>query len=242
MSFPVFGVRPRLVPTVSAGLAFLVLIGLGTWQVERLQWKTALLRDIAERMSTEPTLLPGPPFAVMEYERVRATGHFLNDRELHLFARSDKGQIGYDILTPLVLDRGGAVLVNRGYVPTDRRDPATRRDGEVPGTVTVTGIVRIPRKPMLSWLLPDNKPDQNQWIWTDLPAMAASIGVQPLAPFVIEADATPNPGGLPVGGQTRLNIPNDHLQYALTWYALAAILAVMFVVYHRRQAKEGKQP
>lgn len=241
MSFPVLGVRPRLVPAVSAALAFALLIGLGTWQLERLTWKTALLRTIAERMSVQPTPLLGPPFAVMEYERVRAQGHFLHDRELHLLARSEKGELGYDILTPLVLNGGGAVLVNRGFVPTERRSPATRREGEEQGNVAVTGIIRIPRKPTLAWLLPDNKPDQNLWIWIDLPAMAATAGVHLLAPFVIDADATPNPGGLPVGGQMRLDIPNDHLQYAITWYALAAVLAVMFVLYHRRLAKEGKR-
>jgi surfeit locus 1 family protein len=241
MSFPVLGVRPKLVPALSAALAFVALIGLGTWQLERLVWKRALLETIAERMSAEPVPLAGPSFAVLEYQRVRAQGHFLHDRELHLLARSEKGDLGYDILTPFALAGGGKVLVNRGFVPTNRRNPETRREGEVPGAVSVTGIVRLPHKPLLAAILPANKPDDNIWIWTDLPAMAARVGIRSLAPFVIEADATPNPGGLPIGGQTRLDIPNDHLQYAITWYALAAVLLVMFVLYHRRLAREGRK-
>lgn len=242
MSFPILGVRPRLAPALAAVAAFLVLIGLGTWQVERLAWKTALLRTIAERMSADPVPLKGPPFAVEDYERVWVEGRFLHDRELHMLARSAAGELGYQILTPLAVTGGGTVLVNRGFVPTDHRNPETRLAGQVPDVVLVTGIVRIPHKPGLAWLLPDNRPAENIWLWADLPAMAATAGISTLAPFVIEADATPNPGGLPIGGQTHLDIPNDHLQYAITWYALALILAVMFVVYHRRLPREqGKR-
>jgi surfeit locus 1 family protein len=109
----------------------------------------------------------------------------------------------------------------------------------VQGPVTVTGIVRIPRRPGLAFALPDNKPAENVWLWLDLPLIAESVGITPLAPFVIDADTTPNPGGLPVGGQTRLEVPNDHLQYAITWYALAVALIVMFIVYHRRAVGPG---
>ena len=75
------------------------------------------------------------------------------------------------------------------------------------------------------------------WLWTDIPAMAGHLG-RPLQPVVVEAVATPNPGGFPIGGQTRITLPNDHLQYALTWYMIAAGLIAIYVVYHRRKPEQ----
>lgn len=243
MSFPVLGVRPRLAPTLLVGLALLILLGLGTWQVERLAWKTRLIDTIASRMSAPPRPLTGADLgSVADYERVRVEGRFLHDRELHMLARSLQGnEIGYQVLTPFEVAGGGTVIVNRGFVPSDRRDPATRRDGQVQGPTTVTGIARYPVAPLLQWVIPENRPSENFWIWADLPRMAEAAGVGAVAPFTIEADAESNPGGMPVGGQTRLNIPNDHLQYAITWYALALALIVMFIVHHRRTSagREG---
>jgi surfeit locus 1 family protein len=239
MSFPVLGVRPRLVPTLFVGLGLLILLGLGTWQVERLAWKTNLIDTIARSVSAPPRLLTGPDLGpVADYERVRVEGRFLNDREMHMLARSLKGnEIGYQVMTPFAVDGGGTVIVNRGFVPSSRRDPATRSEGQIEGTTTVTGIARFPRRPVLQWAIPENKPSEDFWIWADLPRMAATAGIASVAPFTIEVEAGANPGGMPVGGQTRLTMPNDHLEYAITWYALAIALMTMFVVHHRRRAR-----
>lgn len=237
MTFPVLGVRPRLVPTLFVGLALVILLGLGTWQVERLAWKTKLIDTVAQRMSAPPRAITGADLAsVGEYERVKVEGRFLNDREMHMLARSKAGnEIGYQVLTPFEIAGGGTVIVNRGFVPSERRDPATRPEGQIDGTTTVTGIARFPRAPLLTWVIPNNRPEEDFWIWADLPRMAETAGLASVAPFTIEADAGQSPGGLPVGGQTQLNFPNDHLQYAITWYALAVALIVMFVVHHRRR-------
>ena len=103
------------------------------------------------------------------------------------------------------------------------------------GAVTVEGAIRAPG--VQHWLQPDNEPDRNIWFWNDLPAMAAHAGIAPdhLVPVFLEAGPAPNPGGLPIGGQTRVTLPNDHLQYAITWYALAAGLAMIYLLYHREQ-------
>jgi surfeit locus 1 family protein len=243
MSLPILGVRPRLVPTLFVGLALLILLGLGTWQIERLAWKTELLHTIALRMSAAPRALVGPAWGnVADYERVTVEGHFLHDREFHVLARPLAGdELGYRILTPFAVEGGGTVIVNRGFVPSDHRSASTRLDGQIQGPTSVTGIVRFPHAPGLSWFIPENRPDENLWLWPDLPRMAAVGGLGTVAPFVIDADATPNPGGLPIGGQTQLDIPNDHLQYAITWYLLALVLIVMFVIYHRRRKDGGKQ-
>jgi surfeit locus 1 family protein len=228
--------RPTLWPTLVTVPAVLLMLGLGVWQVERLSWKTALLRHIGEQMTAPALPLPAAvadPVA-FDYRRVSITGRFLHDREMYLAARSLRDNVGYQVLTPMVRDGGEAVLVNRGWIPLDKRDPSTRAAGQTGGVVTVEGVARMPRG--RNWFQPDNEPDRGFWFWIDPPAMAGYAGVPRLAPVVVEAGSQPNPGGLPIGGQTRVTIPNDHLQYAITWFSLAIALVVVYVVYHWRRA------
>lgn len=234
--------RPTFWPTVFTVPALLVLLGLGTWQVERLRWKEGLIAERTARTTAVPidlpaagTVLSPEALAELDYRRATATGRFSHDREMYLAARTMQGAIGYQVVTPLQRADGSIVLVNRGWVPDDRKDPAKRAGGQVAGEVTVDGAIRAPGRQ--HWLQPDNEPAKNLWFWTDLQAMARHAGVAPerLVPVLLEAGATPNPGGLPVGGQTRVNLPNDHLQYAITWYALAVGLAAIYVIYHLRR-------
>jgi len=226
---------------VTTVLAFALLFGLGTWQVKRLSWKTHLIETIDARAHAEPVPLPASDIDIdaWVYRRVQVTGRFLHDREVHMLARRPGDQLGYDVFTPLVRSSGPAVMVNRGWIPATAKDPAARAEGQVEGVVTIVGIVRNPwPKP---WFAPDNNLRANVWFTPDLAAMARVVGV-PLAPVFIEADATPNPGGLPVGDQTRLSLRNDHLQYAITWYLLAIAVVVIFIIYHRTpQDDDGPQ-
>ncbi|HEX7969921.1 MAG TPA: SURF1 family protein, partial [Stellaceae bacterium] len=195
-------------------------------------------------LAAPPTELPSSLAAArgLEYRRVRVTGTFLNDRELYLGATSEDGRAGYQVITPLRLADGAILLVNRGFVPQDRRSPESRAAGEMQGEVTVTGLLRLPPEGKPYWFLPSNSAARNYWIYVDIPAMAAAQHLDRVLPFYVDADATPNPGGLPVGGQTPLELPNDHLQYAITWYALAAGLAVIYIVFIRRRVREGASP
>ena len=227
--------RPRLVPTLFTVPALLVLLGLGTWQVQRLHWKEALIAQRDAMVSAAPTT---PPRSLAEakaneYRHVAVDGTLLNDREIFLAASSESGEAGYQVLTPLRPADGLVVFVNRGFVPLELKDRVRRGAGEPAGTVHVVGLLRVPPAAKPTWFLPDNRPDLNLWFWVDLPAMASAAGVPGAAPFYIDADNAPNPGGWPKGGVTRLALPNDHLQYAVTWYALAAALVVIYVLYHR---------
>ncbi|EWY38412.1 hypothetical protein N825_13020 [Skermanella stibiiresistens SB22] len=227
--------RPALGATIFTVVAIAIMLGLGTWQLQRLAWKTELIERIEAGLNAAPVPLPtviGNP-AEWDYHRVSATGRFLHDHELDLAARSLNGRIGYHVVTPLQRDDGTVVLVNRGWIPTEARDPATRPDGLLSGTVTVEGIVRVPTGP--GWMQPDNDAWANVWFWYDIPAMAASAGVTGALPVIVEAAATPNPGGLPVGGQSNVVIPNNHLQYVVTWYGLALTLLVVYIVSQRRR-------
>lgn len=220
---------------VLSGVA--ILVALGTWQVERRAWKADLIATMEARLAMAPlpieALLAGNE--PVDFRPVRASGTFRHDRELYLAARSYQGRLGYHVVTPLVLGDGQTtVLVDRGWVPVDHRAPATRTSGQLPGVVSVVGIARQPAKP--GAFTPDNRPDQNLWYWADLAAMGGHAGAPRVAPILIEAGPGSDPGGLPIGGQTRVNLPNDHLHYAITWYALALALAVIYLVSRRRNA------
>ncbi|MGO4831441.1 SURF1 family protein [Rhizobiaceae sp. 2RAB30] len=229
--------RPKGGVWVILGLGlvlFAMLVGLGTWQMERLAWKETLIALVDQRIKSAPRPLPEleRQFAGtgdVDYWPVETTGRLLNDHESHFLA-TWKGQSGFFVYTPLELDDGRVLFVNRGFVPFDRKDPATRAEGQVADTVSVTGLARNPLSEKPSSLVPDNDPAKNVFYWKDLAAMAAHAGVPAdrLVPFFIDADAAPNPGGLPIGGVTLIDFPNNHLQYAFTWYGLAAaLLAVL---------------
>ena len=213
-----------------------ILLSLGTWQVKRLQWKEGLLADIAERQKAAPVPLAeieamAATGGDIEYRRVTASGHYLNDRERHFFATYD-GTSGFYVYTPLQLEDGRALLVNRGFVPYDQKEPKTRPQGELEGAQTVTGLARARLAGKPSSMVPDNDVAKNIFYWKDLDVMAKSDGLDParVVPFFLDADTTPNPGGLPIGGVTIVDLPNDHLQYAVTWYGLAAALVGIVAV------------
>jgi len=236
--------RPGLAATLATLIAVTIMVGLGTWQVERLAWKNALIDRIESGMRAAPAPLPARVEipADWDFRRVSVTGQFLHDHELDLAARSMNGRIGYQIVTPLKRDDGTLVLVNRGWVPLEKRDPASRPEGLPAGTVTVEGVARVPAE--RGWMQPDNDPAANMWFWYDIPAMAAQAGASTgnALPVVIEAGAAANPGGFPIGGQTNVNIANNHLQYAFTWYSLAITLIVIYFVFHWRRGSKEEAP
>ncbi|HEY4136069.1 MAG TPA: SURF1 family protein [Alphaproteobacteria bacterium] len=231
--------RPRLIPTLVM-LPFLVtLLGLGTWQLERRVWKLGLIADMEERLAMPPAplseLLPLGPAAA--YRPVFAVGVYAHGNEMPLMARTYRGKNGEQIVTPLLLTERGAgvdsVLVNRGWVPEAKSDPKTRPESQPGGETVATGILRWPSTP--GTFTPDNDPARNQWYWTDVHAMAEAADLSRPAPVVI--DVGPNkadPKALPIGGQTIIDLPNDHLQYAITWFALAAVLLATYILSQRR--------
>ena len=232
--------RPTLWPTLFSVPAFIVLVGLCVWQVQRMHWKEELIAERESRVAAEPVALPAPNGETggVEYRRVRLEGIFLHDKEMFLGARSHNGNAGYQVLTPFVLNGGGIVLVNRGWIPVERKPPNSRPEGQVVGTQTLDGIVRLAHGK--AWMQPDNEPDRNMWFYVDLPAMAAASAVDLRTDLYVDVGPAENPGKYPVGGQTRIELPNDHLQYAITWGLLAVALAVIYVLYHLKLERERR--
>jgi surfeit locus 1 family protein len=231
--------RPRLWPTVFAVPIVLICLALGSWQIARLHWKEGLIAARAAAVAAPAVPVPDNRTAArgMEFRHVTDEGVFLNDNEILLAATSEGGTSGYQILTPLREKSGRIVFVDRGFVPAALRDRAKRIAGDPIGPVRIAGLLRLPPQHRPNWFVPDNRPDRNDWFWVDLGAMAAADKLEHVALFYVDADATPNPGGWPQGGVTPLALPNNHLQYAITWFSLAVAMIVIYVLFHRRNAE-----
>lgn len=233
----------RGVTAVLVLLAMAILLSLGTWQAQRLVWKENLIAEIEARRTAPPRPLSDIEALAragesVDYRPVTVTGTYRHEGERHFFTTAPSGQSGYDVLTPLELADGRFVFVNRGFVPFEKKDPATRAEGQLAGPQTVTGLARDPVREKPGALVPENDLAKNIFYWKDFPVLAESAGLSPEAvvPVLVDADATPVPGGYPRGGATILTLPNNHLQYAVTWYGLALALAgVVLVSYLRRR-------
>ncbi|KQY08928.1 hypothetical protein ASE23_29095 [Rhizobium sp. Root73] len=215
-------------------------IALGTWQVQRLFWKLDLIARVETRIHAVPA--PAPMAADWgtinaekdEYRRVTATGLFEHDKSVLIQAVTERGA-GFWLLTPLHLSDGSTILVNRGFLPAGQSDSTSRVASEIAaGPVAVTGLLRI-SEPGGAFLR-SNAPGDDRWYSRDIAAIALAKGLGPsVAPYFIDADATPNPGGLPVGGLTMVNFRNSHLVYAITWYALAIMTVAATIALRRRR-------
>jgi len=224
--------RPYPGLTVACALLFAILCGLGIWQLERLQWKLALIATVNGHMASAPVSLD--QIAAMkpdeaQYRRVTFKGQFDHSKEAYIFT-TDAGTAVYHVLTPFKTDNGKLLMVDRGEVPKDKLDPATRAQGNPAGEVQITGVWRAPDAPGLFTPPPDV--GKRIWYARDLAAIAAADGLTLSAPVVIEADASPNPGGWPKGGQTVVSFRNQHLSYAVTWFGLAIVLLGVWFSYN----------
>ncbi|SDI87245.1 surfeit locus 1 family protein [Bradyrhizobium sp. Rc2d] len=218
---------PSLWLTVLSLTAIALLIALGVWQIERRAWKLALIDRVEQRVHAPAQPIPSPAewpaisAANDEYRHVSVTGRFLHDRETLVQAVTEEGP-GYWVLTPLLRSDDTQVLINRGFVPSERRDASTRRNGNPDGQVEITGLLRMTEPK--GGFLRNNVPQHNRWYSRDVAAIAAARGLYEVAPFFVDADAGSQIAGGPIGGLTVIRFPNNHLIYALTWFALAFML------------------
>lgn len=235
---------PAILLGTVATLVTIACLGLGIWQLERRVWKLDLIARVEAR-STAPAIPPPPPaeWARMdprevEYRHVAISGRFRHDRETLVQAVTEHGP-GFWVLTPLDTDDGFTLLVNRGFVPLDRRDPATRMAGNAEGARRITGLLRITEPD--GAFLRSNDPAAGRWYSRDVAAILKARGIERGAPYFVDADATPDPGGLPIGGLTVLAFRNAHLIYALTWFGLSLMgaVALAFLIRQERGRKGG---
>jgi surfeit locus 1 family protein len=243
--------RRSLVPVfVAVAAALAVLLALGTWQLRRLAWKEALIARVEARVDAPAEPLPDPATwpeltpEDIEYRPVRLAGTFDHSREVHVFIsigqpKGPQGGQGFFVLTPLTLDDGNVVFVNRGFVPSEKKDPATRMEGQAAGRVEIEGLMRPAEE--ANWLSPTPDLAKNVWFVRNPAEMARASAIDPalVAPFTVDARAGQSPGGLPQGGETVVSFSNNHLGYAITWYGLAAALVVVAFSFVRRWRDPG---
>jgi surfeit locus 1 family protein len=243
--------RARLFwPTVSMLAALAILLSLGTWQMQRKAWKEGLIDAIAQRVTADPVPLDTAARRWtdgedLEYLRVTARGRFHHDEERLLYAPGKDGP-GYHVFTPLETDAGRYLFVNRGFVPERLKDPASRVAGRPPGEVAITGLLRRPAEQ--GWFTPANEPVRNLWFWRDLDGMAASAlgrDASKALPFFLDEQprgapsSASSPDLWPRPGVTRLDLPNRHLEYALTWYGLAGALIAVYLAFARGRLRRS---
>lgn len=237
--------RDLLAPGIAATIVLAILLGLGAWQVGRKTEKEALIGRIVARSKAPPVAPPAPADwepSRDEFRHVRVAGSFAHDKEtlVHgLAAGGTPGRAlqGYYVLTPFVLAGGGTVLVNRGFLPTELKNPSDRRESVIEGSTTVTGILRGSEARTLFVPAPD--PSRGEWFHRDIAGIAGARGLADVAPYLIEADAVPGQTSWPRGGQLRVDLPNNHMQYAFTWFGIAACLVGVFSVFAWRRVKDG---
>jgi surfeit locus 1 family protein len=243
----------RIGPAMVWGFAILMValtgafIALGTWQMQRLAEKEALIAAVAARLDAPPVPLPpagewaGLDAEALNFQPVTATGMFRNDQAIAVFTSLSDGRgrasgPGYWIVTPLALQSGGSVFVNRGFVPENRR--AEFMDNGPAGIVTVTGLAR-PGEPVGPFVPATNGSDRIEWVRNpERLAALADPALGPFAPLYIDLPAGPE-GTLPQGGETVVEFPNNHLGYAITWYGFALITPIMLGVWLWRQRRGG---
>lgn len=198
---------------------------LGVWQLERLAWKNSLVAAVEARSTAAPLDLGQGDWAAIdpeasEYQRVSVSGRFVGDDTLSQAVTVYGG--GFWVMTPLALDDGRAVLVNRGFVTADERDAGIARPDDA---VVITGLLRASEPD--GGFLRSNDPDAGRWYSRDVAEIGAAGGIENLAPFFVDADASES--AYPIGGLTVLTFSNNHLVYALTWFGLS--LLSLFALY-----------
>lgn len=221
--------------TVCALPALMILIGLGTWQLQRLEWKEGIIAERAARLAAPPMRIaevPASNWTDVEHRRIAIRGRYLHDREMLILNKVRHGQAGFELVTPMSLESGGHVLAIRGWVPKAWPDgDIVRRRPE--GVVEVTGILRAGAR--TSPWVPDNSPATGEWFFADAGQMGAHAGLKDARPYFVRLRPSAALEGYPKGPHASQKIRNKHLEYVVTWYGLAASLVVIYVVYHVRR-------
>ncbi|EXJ92061.1 hypothetical protein A1O3_00611 [Capronia epimyces CBS 606.96] len=237
------------------GLALLAVIPftafcLGTWQIQRLDWKTKLIAKFEDRLVRPPLPLPPriDPDAIHEfdYRRVYATGKLRHDQEMLIGPRTQDGKDGFMVITPLEREGGSTILVNRGWISREKkyqqdRDPSALPEGEV----TISGLLREPWKKNL--FTPNNDPDKGKFYFPDVEEMARVSGAEPVW---VEETMTPDmlvsfdreSKGIPIGRAPEVNLRNNHVQYIFTWYSLCAATTLMtWMVFRKKPVDRSRR-
>lgn len=230
--------RPALWMTIFSLLAFSMLIALGSWQVARLQVKNEIIDKFTSRAHSKAITPPSVDTAEMyEYQRLMVRGTWLHDAEIHLTGRTFEGTAGYHLITPMQLEDGRILLMNRGWVGEDYRFSSSRPSTLTTGLVEIDAILRLP--PRKGYFVPENDFSGNHWFTLNPDEITKHHQLGDNVILTYTADVLREEGAyvMPIGAAVNINIANNHLQYALTWYGLALCLLGVYFSWHVQQGR-----
>ena len=230
--------KPTMGPTLFAVPTFVILILLGSWQVQRMSWKQDIIASFEQQMAKQPVM---PPLGIKKdtdwrYTRVRAKGRFLHDKEILLTGRTFEGTAGFHVVTPFLFDGGRIVLVNRGWVPEKLRERKSRPQTTPTGIVVMEGILREDNRK--GYFVPENEPKNEVWLYVNTKQIAEYREIGLVPGYYIDELRAPGPYKLPIGAAGKIEIRNEHLKYAVTWFLLAITLLAVYIIYHTRKRED----
>jgi len=231
--------RAMLLPTLFTVPALIILIALGSWQLQRLTWKTGLIAELEAAATAPPIRLDelGPP-QENRFRRVQLIGSFDHNAEIFLTGRTYEGNAGFHVVTPFSDESGLQILVNRGWVSEEYRPQEKRAFSLTPGETELEAIIRLPQK--RGYFVPENEPERGFW-FTLIPQEIAAFQGRPAMQTGYYADAirVGEVITLPIAARVRIDLPNAHLNYALTWFGLALSLLGVYIAFHHAQGRLG---
>jgi surfeit locus 1 family protein len=241
--------RSLILPGVLSLFALAVLITLGTWQMQRLAWKENLIATVSARVKETPQLLPAYAESLSldmqreEYRPYIAEGRFLRQHEVQVYtvlsdAKGSFSGAGYWVLTPLQRNDGSIVIVNRGFVPLEKKEPASRRESQPEGQWRITGLLRTPEQ--TNFFTPANDPKRNAWYSRNPAEIGRAFDLKNVLPFMLDATGDYRARQLPQPNETKVSFTNNHLGYALTWYGLACTLIGVFSAFAWQRLKGAR--
>ena len=220
--------------TLCAFPVLIALLALGTWQLERLSWKESLIAERRAKLAFPPidiAKIKTIHWRKYEYRLVELSGRFLHEKEMFLQNSVRRGMAGKQIITPFLNDSGGHILVDRGWVPISSATSLVKFNRPT-GRVKLTGVIREGIAPS-TWT-PDNRPRIDLWFYVDVGQMSNKWDISNFYPFYVRTQFDSGKTGYPLGTDFQVKIPNNHLQYAITWYGIAVALVIICMIYQVR--------
>ena len=211
-------------------LAIIILLSLGTWQLERLRWKSDLLESMKENISLPPVVVNSSIISNIKnynYRRFKLDGYFLYDKNITIYSKVVGGKVGRHLITPFKT-KFGYILINRGFVPENYKIEASEIKQDK--NTSINGIVKFQQK--INYFTPSNSIIKNQSYYINIEEISTYLKLD-LNNFYIIEENNPNER-YPLGSQYNINIPNDHLQYAITWFSLALALSIFLHLLWRK--------
>ena len=235
------GFRPALWMTVCSVIALALLIALGSWQLYRMQWKAGLIAEFEARAHATPIDVTEIDVDdPIRYQRVKVEGTWLHQHEVQLIGRTFEGTAGYHVITPMILKDGRMILINRGWVSQSYRLPESRPFTLASDQVAFEGIIRLPAQK--GYFVPENNLEQNDWFTLSISDIARyrSLENTLISSFTVDALRNVDTQEIPIGAAVDIELPNNHLQYAITWYGLALGLIGVYIAWHRSAGRIGR--